>query len=83
MKVGGEMYLGQTKVWWLPEGRGWERVKGSEYIVMEDDLTLDGGYPDHVSEKCILEIYIILLTVSPQYFLGFFYVFSEGPKTRM
>ena len=41
-------------------------VKGVKYLVTEDDLTLGGGHTmqciDHVSQKCILEIYIILLT---------------------
>ena len=41
-------------------------VKGAKYMVMEDDLTLGGGhtmqYTDHVSQKCALELYIILLT---------------------
>ena len=35
-------------------------------MVSEDDLTLGGGhtvqYIDHISQKCTLETYIILLT---------------------
>ena len=35
-------------------------------MVMRDDLTLSGGhkmqYKDHVSQECILETYVILLT---------------------
>ena len=35
-------------------------------MVMKDDLTLDGGYTvqriHHVSQKCTVETYIILLT---------------------
>ena len=41
-------------------------MKGTKYRVKEDDLTLGGGhtmqYTGHVSQKCTLEIYIILLT---------------------
>ena len=40
--------------------------KGAKYIVMEDDLSLDGGhtvrYTDHVSQKCTLETYMTLGT---------------------
>ena len=39
-------------------------------MVTEDDLTLSGGhtmqYTYHVSQKCILENYMILLPMSPQ-----------------
>lgn len=35
-------------------------------MVMEDDLSLDGGhtkqYAGHVSQKCTLEIHMVLLT---------------------
>ena len=43
-----------------------ERIKGSKYMMMEDDLTLGGGhtiqYTYHVSYKSTLETYIMLLT---------------------
>ena len=41
-------------------------MKGTKYMVTEDDLTLDGGhtiqYTDHTSQKCTLETYVILST---------------------
>ena len=40
--------------------------KGTMYMAISDDLTLGGGhtvqYTGHVSQKCTLETYIILLT---------------------
>ena len=54
--------------WWLPEGRGgrWgqKRVKGTKYIVTEDNVALGGGhimqYTDHISHKFIPETYMTL-----------------------
>ena len=41
-------------------------MKGTKYMVTEDDLTLDGGhtiqYTNHASQKCTLETYVILST---------------------
>ena len=52
----------------LLEGRGWWIVKGKrdQIMVTEGDLTLGGGYTmqntDHVSQKCTVETYVIILT---------------------
>ena len=41
-------------------------VKGVKYTMIGDDLTLSGGhtmpYTDHVSQRCTLEAYMIILT---------------------
>ena len=49
------------------------RVKEAEYLVTEDNLTLDGRHTmqhtERVSQKCTLETYMILLTnVDPNTF---------------
>ena len=57
----------QTTVQWLPDGKGMggSMVKWVKYMVTEDDLTLGGGHTlqctGHVSQKYMLETYIILL----------------------
>ena len=47
------------------EGGSGFKGKGAKYMVTEDDLTLESGhtmqYTDHVSQKCTLETYVILL----------------------